>query len=274
MWPIILLGLAIFLILIVLSVCIYPYICAVIVIALKKFKTPVTAILLMLTIALYIFACTVLEGAFKYWCYSVYAGIALTPITLFVCSGLNDPKNWSQNNESIKHNTFTIPVLTSLSSIALTVEGLLRMADATSVHTLVNNGLGSSDEYSFGYYYNDFYLVGFLLFLISIVSACIMIYCPCKSRRTRMRELQDKKEKEARIEEALKKISLSLGKDMERLESFPSDSEIKRETLNNYALFCKALETALDCSDEKSQVSYKQDFFSEINTSHQAFIIR
>lgn len=273
MWPFILLGLAIFLILIVLSVCIYPYICAVILVALKKIKTPVTIALLMLTTALYFFACTVLEGAFNDWCYSVYAGIALTPITLFVCAGVDNMKNWPENNESIKHNTSTIPLLTSLSSITLMLEGILRMANGSSAHTLLNNGLRSSDEYSFWYYHDDFHYAGILLFLISIVSAFIMIYCSYDSRRTRMRELQDKKEKEARIEGALNEISQSLSKDIESLESLPSDSKFKRELLNNYESFCKSLESALDCSDEKSQVTYKQDYFTEVSASHQAFII-
>lgn len=273
MWPLILVALVIFLILIVLSVCAYPYICAVIVVVLKKIKTPVTGFLLLLTIALYFFACIVLEGAFDNWCYSVYAGIALTPITLFICTGVADVQNWPQNNESILHKNITIPILTAITSIAFTIEGCLRMANAKSAYFLLNYGFIETDEYEYLYFHQDFKYAGIILFGISIISALIIVFCSYSSYVAKVQEIKDKKEREARIEGALNEISQSLNADLKGFDLLPSDSKIKNDAIQNYNLFCQSLATAFESIEEKGSTSCKRDYFNEINSSYQAFII-
>ena len=140
MGPFIIIALIILLILIVISVFAYPIICANIAIASKRFNGIVTGFLLLITIALYLFACKSLEDSLDNWCYSVYAGIVLTPIFLYIGTGLEEPSKWLESGEKAQHSKITIPILTLLTSSLFTIEGVFRMAHSYSVHRLLNNG--------------------------------------------------------------------------------------------------------------------------------------
>ena len=122
MGPFIIIAIIILLVLVVLSVCAYPFICAMIVTNCKRFKEIVTGILLILTIAFYLLACTNLERAFDNWCYSVYAGIVLTPIVLYFCTGLEEPGKWPDNGETPLHQKIVIPLITFITSSLFAIE--------------------------------------------------------------------------------------------------------------------------------------------------------
>ena len=171
MGPFILIGLALFLILIVLSVCAYPFICACIAVASKKYKGIATGILLLLTVAAYMFACTTLEYPLDDWCYSVYAGIVLTPVVLYICTGVEDPSNWLENLEEVKHHTKTIPILTTIASSLFAIEGIMRMTNSYSIHRLLNTGWTSPSDESFWFYSDAFQYAGALFLSVSIISA-------------------------------------------------------------------------------------------------------
>lgn len=57
--------------------------------------------LLLTTIALYLIACTTLEDAFDNWCYLLYIGLVITPIILFLYTGLEEPKNWQKMESNL-----------------------------------------------------------------------------------------------------------------------------------------------------------------------------
>jgi len=174
MGPFIIIALIILLILIVLSVCVYPFICASIATSCKRYSGIVTGFLLLLTIALYLFACTTLEYSFDNWCYSVYAGVVLTPIALYICTGLEEPNKWPESGNKPMHSKITIPILTFITSFLFTIEGGLRMAHSYSVHRMLNYGWGNSEADSYRFYYEEFQYAGSLLFFVSLFSALII----------------------------------------------------------------------------------------------------
>ena len=175
-WPFLLLVLLIYLIIIVISVCAYPSICSGIVVACKRYNVIVTGLLLLLTTAFYIFACKTLEDSFDNWCYSVYAGIVLTPIFLLFSTESDEPGRWKKSGEKAQHSILTIPILTFLTSLLFTTEGVLRMAHSYSVHRMINYGWRTLEIESYRSYHDEFQYAGILLFIVSLFSALISGY--------------------------------------------------------------------------------------------------
>lgn len=271
MWPFILIGLIIYLILIAISVCIYPFICAGIASASKRFSGLVTGLLLLLTLALYLFACTTLENSFDNWCYSVYAGVALTPIFLYFSTGLEEPGKWPESGVKARHDKITIPILTFLASSIFTVEGVLRMAHSYSAHRILNFGWGESDVDSYRFYYEEFHYAGGLLFFISLFSALVIGTSFYSSFREYRRKLAAEEKKKIRIERDINEATRCLKADSDLLMSF--DSQLVEEIILCYNEFCQKIIDALKSSDEKKNFSFEYKVFNNIETSYKVLLL-
>lgn len=271
MWPFILIGLIIYLILIAISVCIYPFICAGIASASKRFSGLVTGLLLLLTLALYLFACTTLESSFDNWCYSVYAGVALTPIFLYFSTGLEEPGKWPESGVKARHDKITIPILTFLASSIFTVEGVLRMAHSYSAHRILNFGWGESDVDSYRFYYEEFHYAGGLLFFISLFSALVIGTSFYSSFREYRRKLAAEEKKKIRIERDINEATRCLKADSDLLMSF--DSQLVEEIILCYNEFCQKIIDALKSSDEKKNFSFEYKVFNNIETSYKVLLL-
>ena len=271
MWPFILIGLIIYLILIAISVCIYPFICAGIASASKRFSGLVTGLLLLLTLALYLFACTTLESSFDNWCYSVYAGVALTPIFLYFSTGLEEPGKWPESGVKARHDKITIPILTFLASSLFTVEGVLRMAHSYSAHRILNFGWGESDVDSYRFYYEEFHYAGGLLFFISLFSALVIGTSFYSSFREYRRKLAAEEKKKIRIERDINEATRCLKADSDLLMSF--DSQLVEEIILCYNEFCQKIIDALKSSDEKKNFSFEYKVFNNIETSYKVLLL-
>lgn len=271
MWPFILIGLIIYLILIAISVCIYPFICAGIASASKRFSGLVTGFLLLLTIALYLFACTTLENSFDNWCYSVYAGVALTPIFLYFSTGLEEPGKWPESGEKARHDKITIPILTFLTSSIFAIEGVLRMAHSYSAHRILNFGWGESDVDSYRFYYEEFHYAGGLLFFISLLSALVIGTSFYSSFKEYRRKLAVEEKKKIRIERDINEATRCLKADSDLLMSF--DSQLVEEIIFCYNEFCKKIIDALKSSDEKNNFSFEYKVFNNIESSYKVLLL-
>lgn len=271
MWPFILIGLIIYLILIAISVCIYPFICAGIASASKRFSGLVTGLLLLLTLALYLFACTTLENSFDNWCYSVYAGVALTPIFLYFSTGLEEPGKWPESGVKARHDKITIPILTFLASSIFTVEGVLRMAHSYSAHRILNFGWGESDVDSYRFYYEEFHYAGGLLFFISLFSALVIGTSFYSSFREYRRKLAAEEKKKIRIERDINEATRCLKADSDLLMSF--DTQLVEEIILCYNEFCQKIIDALKSSDEKKNFSFEYKVFNNIETSYKVLLL-
>ncbi len=271
MWQIVLLGLLILLFVIVISVCAYPFICAIIAIACKKNNELVTGILLLLTIALYILACTTLEHYFENWCYSVYAGIVLTPITLYYCTGFEDSSIWLRLEQKPQHSKITIPILTFCTSFLFTIEGCLRMTHSNSVYTMLKFGLSPSETYSYRLYSENFQYAGSLLFCVSITSAVFIGFNLFNNFKEIQRNLKAEREKKSRIEDEMNKITQKLKKELDCL--MPFESQQMDEAILYYNTFCLNIIKALESCDEKKGLSFKYCSFNNIKTPYKVLLI-
>ena len=264
MWPLILIALVVFLILIVLSVCAYPFICAVIAIACKKYNVVVTTVLLILTIALYIFACTTLEYEFDSWCYSVYAGIVLTPIVLYVCTGVVEPRKWPENGETPFHSKPIIPILIFFTSLLFTVEGWLRMAHTNSIYLFIKNGMNVPESDNYLYYSDEFQYAGTLLFFVSVVMTLYVGISFVVNRKKYKRILEEEAIKKAKIDRSVEEVTLQLTKECECFTDSLCDSEQVNDVLLSYNEFCKTFVAVIQCSDEKVRMSILYESFKGI----------
>ena len=271
MGPFIIIALIILLILIVISVFAYPFICANIAIACKRFNGIATGILLLLTLAYYIFACTTLEDSFDNWCYSVYAGIVLTPIFLFFCTGLEEPGRWLESGEKAQHNKITIPLLTFLTSSLFTIEGVLRMAHSYSIHKMLNFGWGTYEADIYWHYYDEFQYAGSLLFCVSLLSALVIGVSSFSTYKAYRHNLVVETEKKSRIEREVNEVTRSLKADSDFLMSFAPQKV--NEAILYYNSFCKKIIAALESSDEKTSLSYEFRAFNNIETTYKVLLL-
>ena len=271
MWQFVLLGLLIYLIIIIISVCAYPFICACIAVACKKNNELVTGLLLLLTLIIYILACTTLEHSLENWCYSVYASIVLTPLTLYICTGLEDPSIWLGFEKKPQHSKITIPILTFCTSLFFTIEGCLRMTHSNSVFTVLKNGLSSSETYSYRSNSEEFQYAGSLLFCVSIVSLAFIGFLFFSNYKEYQRSLKAEREKKSRIEDEMNKITQKLKKELECLMSF--ESQQVDETILHYNTFCQKIIKALESCDEKIGLSFKYGSFNNIKTPYKVLLI-
>lgn len=264
MGPFIIIALLIYLVLIVISVCAYPFICATIATVCRRFKGIETGILLMLTIALYLYACTTLEHSLDNWCYSVYAGVVLTPIVLFISTGLEEPGKWPESEEKVKHSKITTPILTFLTSSLFTIEGVLRMADSYSLHKMVNYN-------SYWSYHDVFQYAGSLLFFVSLFSALIIGFSLFSNYKNNRRELAIAAEKKSRIEKEVNEVINNLKADSELLMSF--ESKQVDEAILYYNAFCQKIVAALESSDEKIKMSFEYKSFNNLDTTYKVLLL-
>lgn len=269
MGPFIIIALIILLILIVISVFAYPIICANIAIASKRFNGIVTGFLLLITIALYLFACTSLEDSLDNWCYSVYAGIVLTPIFLYIGTGLEEPSKWLESGEKAQHSKITIPILTLLTSLLFTIEGVFRMAHSYSVHRLLNNGWGNPDSYRS--YYEEFHYAGSLLFFVSFFSVLIIGASFYSSYKENRRKLVVEAEMKSRIEREINEITQNLKADSDLLMSF--ESQQIDEALQYYNAFAQKIIAALESSDEKTKYTFGYNAFNNQESSYKVLML-
>jgi len=272
MGPFILIGLVLFLILIALSVCAYPLICACIAVAGKKYNGIVSGILLLLTGAAYMLACTTLERSLDNWCYSVYAGIVLTPIVIYICTGVEDPGNWLESGEKVKHHKLAIPLLTIIASLLFTIEGIMRMTHSYSIHRLLNYGWSTSETGNYWFYEEVFQYAGSLLFSFSIISVLFIGINFFGSYKEYKRNLAVEIEKRSRIEREINCITRRLRVDNALLMAF--DAHQRNEADNYYGSFCNSIIAALVSSDEKTSYSFEYSPFNDISTSSKVLLIK
>lgn len=271
MGPFIIIGILIILFLIVISVCAYPLICAIIAIACRRLKGIEIGILSMLTIALYFHACTTLEISLDDWCYSVYAGIVFTPIVLFLCSGLEEASGWPESVENVQHSQITTSIITFFTSSLFAIEGVLRMADSYSLHKLLNYGWGRQDAISYRVYNDDFQYAGSLLFSVSFFSALIIGFIIFSNYKKHRRELTIEAEKKSRIEKEVNEVNHSLKVDSDYLMSF--DSQQVDEAILYYNAFCHKIIAALESSDEKSRFSFEYRAFNNLDITYNVLLL-
>lgn len=271
MGPFIIIAIIIFLVLVVLSVCAYPFICASVVINCKRYKEIVTGVLLIVTIAFYLFACTNLEHAFDNWCYSVYAGIVLTPIVLYLCTGLEEPLKWVENGGTPLHQNIVIPLITFLTSSLFAIEGCLRMAHSFSAYKMINYGWGNTDD-SWWYYYEEFHYAGCLLFFVSLISALFIGISFFSGYKAYRHKLIVEEEKKSRIEGEINSVTQRLKIDDALLMAF--DTHQRDEAVVYYNTLCKAIITALESSDERTGYSFEYSSFNDISTSYNVLLIK
>ena len=271
MWPFILIGLGIYLILIVLSICAYPFICAIIANVSQKFNGIVTGFLLLLTLGVYLFACTTLEDSFDNWCYSVYTGIVLTPIVLYIFTGTEEPGRWPESGEKAQHNKITITILTFLTSSLFTIEGVLRMVHSYSVHRMLNYGWGNPDTDSYRFYYEEFHYAGSLLFFVSLFSALIIGVSFFISYKGYRHKLAVEAEKKSRIEREVNEVTQKLKADSNLLMSF--ESQQIDEALQYYNTFCQKIIAALESSDEKVKYTFGYSAFNNLESSFKVLLL-
>ena len=177
---------------------------------------------MLLTLGVYLFACTTLEDSFDNWCYSVYAGIVLTPLFLYACTGLEEPKNWPENGEKIQHCKKTIPILTCFTSSLFTIEGVMRMAHSYSIHKMLNSGWGASETDTYRFYYEEFQYAGSLLFFISLFSALVIGISFIGSYKEYKHKLSVDAKTKSRIKKEVNRVTQELKLDLDLLTSFES----------------------------------------------------
>lgn len=271
MGPFIIIALIILLILIVISVFAYPFICASIAVACKRYDKTATGILLLLTIALYIYACTTLEHSFDNWCYSVYAGIVLTPLFLYACTGIEEPQNWPENGGKIQHCQKTIPLITCFTSSLFTIEGAMRMAHSYSIHKMLNSGWVASETDTYRFYYEEFQYAGSLLFFVSLFSALVIGINFIGSYKEYKHKLSVDAVTKSRIKREVNSVTQKLKFDLDLLMSFESQQVDK--SILYYNTFCQKIVAALESSDEKTNLSYEYSSFTNIDTSYKVLLL-
>lgn len=271
MWLLLLIAFIIYLILIIISALVYPFICASIAAACKRYQEIVTCVLLLLTIALYLFACTTLEHSLDNWCYSVYVGIVLTPISLYFCTGLIKSCKWQESGDKPLRGNFPIPLFTFFTSLLFALEGIMRMANSNSIHKLLNNGFISPETESYWSYYDDFQYAGSILFFVSISSALLIGILFFIYYKEYKRQLIIEVEKKKRIEGDINRITQKLEKDFDLLASFGSRQE--EQVLLYYNSFCKTIIDVLEFSDEKIDLSYEYRSFNDIDSPYKILLI-
>ena len=272
MGPFILIALAILLILIVLSVCVYPFICARIAIAGKRYNGIVTALLLLITLAAYIFACTTLEHTLNDWCYSAYAGIVLTPVVLYICTGVEDPDNWLGSGEKVQHKKITIPLLTLIVSLLFAIEGVMRMTHSYSIHCLLRYGWPNPVGEGFGFYSEEFKYAGVLLFIISLLSVLFIGSSFFIFYKEYKRNLAAELEKKSRIVGEILNVTQRLKADNALMKTF--DAHQINDVGAYYNIFCKTIRAALDSSDERMEYSLEYSSFNEISTCFKTLLLK
>lgn len=271
MWLFMLIAFLVYLIIIIISACVYPFICASIAVACKRYQEKVTFVLLLLTIALYLFACTTLEHYLDNWCYSVYVGIVLTPISLYFCTGLGEFHKGQESREIPLMGNFSIPILTFFTSLLFTLEGIMRMAKSNSIHMLLNNVSVSPDSDNYWPYYDNFQNAGSILFFVSLSSVVLIGIRFFIYYKEYQRQLAIEIEKKERIEGDIDRITQKLKKDFDLLASFGSRQEEK--VLLYYNSFCEKVINALESSDEKIDLSYEYRSFNNIDSPYKVLLI-
>lgn len=270
-------GLVIGLIIIAISVCAYPVICATIVMSCKKYQAITTSIILLFTLALYLFACYALEDAFDNWCYSVYVGIVSTPAVLFICTGVEDPFAWPES-ETIIHNKVTIPLLSFVTSLFFAIEGYLRTTNSLSLHWLLLNHWQTCNSHEYyQYYYDHFNYAGILLLGLSIMSIGFIFVNSMrndiKQGKTRKKERKILLKKEKDEKESLNLTSKKLNDDYKTLISTSEPSDID-SLIRLYSDFCQVFYSALKNADEKSKISICYESFDNLNLSYNVLKIK
>jgi hypothetical protein len=163
---------------VVLSVIVYPAICASAVAICPKYKGAVTGVLLLLTNILYVLSCTLFEDILKDWCYSVYAGVVLTPVAICYFAGLIKPSKESLSDAEIKYgDKKTILIQAFLVSLLFAIEGYMRFTESVSLYEMLNYDSESSPvDHYITYHAPDLGLVGILMLLISTPSVLTIGY--------------------------------------------------------------------------------------------------
>lgn len=271
MWLFLLIAFLIYLILIILSALVYPFICVSIAAACKRYQGKVTGTLLLLTIVLYLFACTTLENYLDNWCYSVYVGIVLTPISLYYCTGLRDSCTRQESGDKPLRGNFSIPIFTFFTSLLFALEGIMRMANSNSIHMLLNKASVSSNVDGYWSYYDNFQNAGSILFFISLSSALLIGIRFFIYYKEYQRQLTVEVEKKKRIEGDINRITQKLEKDFDLLASLGSRQEEK--VLLYYNSFCKEIINALEFSDEKIDLSYECRSFNDIDSPYKILFV-
>lgn len=271
MGPFIIIGLLIYLFLIVISVFVYPFLCAIIATACRRLHGIEIGILLILTIALYLHACTTLEHSLDDWCYSVYAGIVLTPIVLFICTGLEESSKWQDSEEKVLHCKMTTPILTFLTSLLFTIEGMLRMVDSYSLHRILNYGWRSQDVDSYRFYHEEFQYAGSLLFFVSLFNTLIIGFSLFSNYKNNQREHALEAKKKSRIKKEVNEVTHNLKAESDFLMSF--ESQQIEEAILYYNTFCEKIISALESSDEKEKFSFQYTFFNNLNTTYKVLLL-
>ena len=274
MGPFIIIALAILLISIVISVCAYPFICASIAVASKRYNGIAAVFLLILTVFVYILACTTLEKSFDNWCYSLYAGIVLTPLALYISNGLEEPAKWPESGEKLQHHKIMIPLLSLVTSLCFAIEGVMRMTHSYSVHRMLNYGWENPDTDSYRLYYEEFHYAGSLLFFVSLFIALIILAGLFSSYKEYQRMLSVKAKKISRLERIqrdVNRVTQKLELDLHFLMSF--ESQQVDEVILRYKYFCKMIVAALESSDEKTKLSYEYSPFNNIDTSYKVLLL-
>lgn len=256
----------IYMVLIALSVIAYPFVCAIIAVALKRFKSIVTVALMVLTFGMYIFACTSLESDLGNWVYSLYAGILLTPVIVYCITGVEDPRNWPENGETPIHESIAIPLSTFITTILFAIEGFLRMNQSFSLYYLLNKVSGDT------YYWlnNDFRVAGVLFFFLSLP---ISIFLGFHTIRKYIQYLRVVKE-EAKEKAALVRTTEHLRQECKKLTlSKKHYSQGLEELRHRYASFCKAVAAAIQNSEEHSLYKFEYSTFNNVTFLSDAFVV-
>jgi hypothetical protein len=201
----------------------------------------------------------------------VYAGIVLTPIVLYLCTGLEEPGKWPEKGEKPLHQNIVIPLMTFLTSSLFAIEGCLRMAHSFSAHKLINYGWGNTDD-SWWYYYEEFHYAGSLLFFVSLISALLIGISFYSGYKAFRHKLVVEEEKKSRIEGEINSVTQRLKIDDALLMAF--DTHQRDEAVVYYNTLCKAIITALESSDERTGYSFEYSSFNDISTSYKVLLIR
>lgn len=271
MWLFLLIAFLIYLILIILSALVYPFICVSIAAACKRYQGKVTGTLLLLTIVLYLFACTTLENYLDNWCYSVYVGIVLTPISLYYCTGLRDSCTRQESGDKPLRGNFSIPIFTFFTSLLFALEGIMRMANSNSIHMLLNKASVSSNVDGYWSYYDNFQNAGSILFFVSLSSALLIGIRFFIYYKEYQRQLTVEVEKKKRIEGDINRITQKLERDFDLLASLGYRQEEK--VLLYYNSFCEKIIDALKYSDENVDLSYEYRSFNNIDSPNKVLLI-
>lgn len=231
----------------------------------KGYKEIVTGILLLLTITFYLFACMNLEYAFDNWCYSVYAGIVLTPITLYFCAGLEGFGKSPKNGKTYLRQRIVVPLMTFLTSLLFTIEGCLRMAHSFSAHKMIKSGWDNIGD-TWWYYYENFHYAGSLLFFVSLISALFIGISFFNGYKAYRHKLVVKAEKKSKIEGKINSVIQRLKTDDAQLMAFDThqcdeSAQINVKMKNNIKKVpsVEKVTTSNDIIDNKNNVQQVDD---------------